>query len=79
MGNRDAPFVTNCQLQTLSRTDYNITLTDSQWARLQAAFPGGVCDWSKPDAAVTPSVPWLDFTSDSAGTPMTAPVEPMKF
>ena len=28
---------------------------------LQAAFPKGVCDWSKPGIAQTPVVPWASF------------------
>ena len=35
-----------CSLQPLDRASYSVTFTDDQWARLQAAFPDGVCDWS---------------------------------
>lgn len=51
----------SCQLKPLARADYPATVvfTDAQWSRLQAVFPDGVCDWSKPAIGVTPSVPWL--------------------
>ncbi|MTD44780.1 hypothetical protein GKE82_10880 [Conexibacter sp. W3-3-2] len=41
--------VLKCQLKPLRREDYpGVTFTDAQWATLQATFPTGVCDWSKP-------------------------------
>lgn len=40
--------VLKCQLKPLNRADYAVTFTDTQWARLQAAFASGVCDWAKP-------------------------------
>ena len=46
-----SPFtldVVKCQLKPLVRGDYDVTFTDQQWAQLQAAFPAGVCDYSKP-------------------------------
>lgn len=50
-----------CQLKPLAREDYPATVvfTDAQWARLQAVFPDGVCDYGKPPVGFTPSVPWL--------------------
>ena len=51
----------SCQLKPLARADYPATVvfTDAQWARLQAVFPDGVCDYTKPPVGYTPSVPWL--------------------
>lgn len=51
----------SCQLKPLAREDYPATVvfTDAQWARLQAVFPDGVCDYGKPPVGFTPSVPWL--------------------
>jgi Tannase-like family of unknown function (DUF6351) len=69
-GSRDATFVTKCQLKPLSRADYPLALTDLQWARLQATFTTGVCDWSKPDAAETRSIPWLGFSGGAGGQPL---------
>src|SRR4051795_3149381 len=37
-----------CHLQALNPADYAVTFTADQWARLQAAFPDGVCDWNAP-------------------------------
>lgn len=79
-GSRDVTFVSKCQLKPLARTDYGaIAFTDVQWARLQTSFPDGVCDYTKPDAAQTPSVPWLDYSRGPGGQAMTAPVAPPSF
>jgi hypothetical protein len=43
-----ASDIIKCQLRPLSPTDYSASFTETQWAKLQAIFPGGVCDWSKP-------------------------------
>jgi hypothetical protein len=41
--------ILKCQLKPLVSSDYTgITFSASQQARLNAVFPGGVCDWSKP-------------------------------
>ena len=37
-----------CRLKPLSRSDYRVDFTASQWRQLEAIFPEGVCDWSKP-------------------------------
>jgi len=43
-----AADIIKCQTKPLEQSDYAVTFTGTQWARLQAAFPSGVCDWSKP-------------------------------
>jgi hypothetical protein len=43
-----------CQYQPLDRASYGVTFTDAQWARLQAVFPHGVCDYSKPGVGQVP-------------------------
>jgi len=43
-----AADIVKCQLKPLSPADYAAAFTPAQWARLQAIFPSGVCDWSKP-------------------------------
>ena len=75
------PFATDnieCQLKPLDKADYagvQPALSEAQFARLQAAFPTGVCDWSKPSASDQPSVPWLTFKAGPGGLPLgTAPV-----
>jgi hypothetical protein len=41
--------VRKCQLKPLNQADYTgVKFTPTQWTRLNAVFPGGVCDWSKP-------------------------------
>ncbi|MEU4454393.1 DUF6351 family protein [Nocardioides sp. NPDC023903] len=66
-----------CQLKPLRRTDdYGaFGLNDEQWNRLEAAFPEGVCDYSKPGVGFTETVPWLTYQrADGSvvygGTPM---------
>jgi hypothetical protein len=66
--------VLKCQLKPLSRTDYGVTFTDAQWARLQAVFPEGVCDFSKPGVGQQPpTAPWLTFMSGPGGIPLGPP------
>ncbi len=42
-----AADIIKCQRKDLRRSDYAVAFTPAQWARLQAAFPTGVCNWSK--------------------------------
>src|SRR5262249_61777346 len=68
--------VLKCQLKPLNRANYNVTFTDAQWARLQNAFPQGVCDYSKDGVGQQPpTAPWLDFSSGPGGTPLGPPPE----
>ena len=56
--------ITNkCQLKPLTRDDdYGLLgLTDAQWATMQATFPNGVCDFSKPPVGFGPTLPWLTY------------------
>jgi len=46
--------VLKCQLKPIVDADYNVTFTPEQKARLQAVFPDGVCDWSKPGVGQVP-------------------------
>lgn len=59
-----------CQLKPLSAADYSVTFTADQWARLQQAFPDGVCDWTKPPVGFQPSIPWLTFAGGPGGEPV---------
>src|SRR5712671_1657683 len=43
-----AADIIKCHTKQLKQSDYAVSFTATQWARLQAAFPSGVCDWSKP-------------------------------
>jgi hypothetical protein len=40
-------YPAKCQRKNLRRSDYAVSFTPSQWARLQTAFPTGVCNWSR--------------------------------
>ena len=51
--------IAKCQLKPLNPSDYRVFFTPTQWARLTAAFPDGVCDWSKPGVG---QVPWTPTT-----------------
>ena len=65
-------FASYVLLKPLARGDYAVTFTDDQWATLQATFPTGVCDFSKPGIGFQPNVPWLDYTNGAGGTPLHA-------
>ncbi|GGI04159.1 DUF6351 family protein [Egicoccus halophilus] len=61
-GGPTASDVLKCQLQPLDRASYGVEFTDEQWARLQAVFPDGVCDWSQPGVGQVPlQGTWLRF------------------
>jgi hypothetical protein len=66
-----APFaldVIKCTLKPLVRSDYAVTFSDAQWARLSATFPDGVCDYSKPGVGQQPvKARWLTFADGPGG------------
>jgi hypothetical protein len=67
------PLVDNaeqCQLKPLDPADYSVIFNADQWARLQQAFPDGVCDWTKPPVGFGPSIPWLTFAGGPGGEPV---------
>lgn len=57
-----------CQLKPLDRArDYGAaTFTDAQWAQLQALFPDGVCDFSKPGVSRQPTIAWQTYEGNGA-------------
>jgi hypothetical protein len=63
-------YVMKCQLKPLTAADYAVTFTSEQWAALQATFPDGVCDFSKPGVGFTPTVGWLDYSGGPGGAPL---------
>jgi hypothetical protein len=66
-----AENVLKCQLKGIDPSDYApASLTDAQMARLQAAFPQGVCDFSKQGVGQQPAVSPLDFSAGSGGVPL---------
>ena len=50
-----------CRLKPLDRSSYGVTFTDDQWAKVQAIFPDGVCDFSKPGVDQQGTVPWQTY------------------
>jgi hypothetical protein len=67
--------VMKCTLKPLSRADYGvIQFTDDQWALLQATFPSGVCDYTKPGISQQhPKARWLTFENGPGGQPLGNP------
>jgi hypothetical protein len=55
----------SCHLRPLNRSDYNASFTDAQWATLQASFPTGVCDWSRPGVDQQPTIAWQTYQDDA--------------
>jgi hypothetical protein len=71
-----AENVFKCQLRPFNpnSSDYNgVTFTATQISRLQAVFPDGVCDWSKPDVSQAPVNPWTTFEAGPGGVPLPPP------
>jgi hypothetical protein len=56
-----------CQLKPLDRKDdYGlIPFTADQWAKMEAIFPDGVCDFSRPGVDQQPTIPWLTYQDDA--------------
>jgi hypothetical protein len=67
-----AENILKCQLKSLDTGDYAPgTFTAPQLARLQAAFPDGVCDWSKPGIGQQDPISPLTFVAGPGGQPLT--------
>jgi Tannase-like family of unknown function (DUF6351) len=63
--------ILKCQLKPLNPADYApVTFTAAQLARLNAAFPGGVCDWSKPGVSQQDAISPLTFAAGPGGVPL---------
>jgi len=57
-----------CQLTPLRQLDYYpIQFTPDQWSQLQATFPSGVCDFSKPGVDQAGATPWRTYQDDANG------------
>lgn len=63
--------ILKCQLKPFDPADYP-GLSDTQMMRLQAVFPDGVCDWTKPGVGQRPAVSPRDFTAGPGGVPLPA-------
>jgi len=70
-GGPRAEDILKCQLKPLSLADYPAgTFTAPQFTRLQAEFPTGVCDWSKPGVGQQLAVSPLTFKAGPGGQPL---------
>ena len=66
--------VLKCALKPLRAGDYpGTTFTSAQWARLQAVFATGVCDWSRPGVGQQLAESPLTFRNGPGGEPLPAP------
>ena len=68
-GGPRAEDVLKCQLRPLARGEY-AAISDDQYARLQAVFPDGVCDWSRPGIGQQAAVSPLTFKAGPLGQPL---------
>ncbi|WP_329048669.1 DUF6351 family protein [Amycolatopsis sp. NBC_01488] len=67
--------VLKCRLRPLDFRDYPVTFTAADRKRLRAAFPGGVCDYSRPGVGQrAPIGTWLSYGDERTGT--TPPTKP---
>lgn len=68
-----AEDILKCQAKPLAAADYApVTFSPGQWSRLQAAFPQGVCDWSKPGVGQAETAAPLTFRAGAGGKPLGA-------
>ena len=66
-----AENILKCRLKPLNSAEYlPIVFSTGQWARLEAAFQGGVCDWSQPGIGQQPAISPLDFAEGPGGAPL---------
>ena len=66
-----AENILKCQLKPLNPADYApVVFSSTQLARLQATFPGGVCDWSLPGVGQQAAVSPLTFVDGPGGAPL---------
>jgi hypothetical protein len=67
--------IVSCRLKPLTRDP---VFSDAQWSQLEQAFPGGVCDWTKPGIGQRRNLAWLTYQDGSGrviygGRPMGPP------
>ena len=70
--------VLKCQLRPLRPAHYVPAVLDaSQLARLNAVFPGGVCDWTKPGVGQQKAISPLTFAAGPGGQPLPPAPKPV--
>ncbi len=63
--------VLKCQLKPVIPADYApVAFSGAQWARMQATFANGVCDWSKPGVGQQEALSPLTFAAGPGGQPL---------
>jgi len=68
-----AENILKCQLKRIEPADYApAVLTAAQLARLRAAFPHGVCDFTRPGVGQEPARSPLDFSGGPGGVTLAA-------
>jgi len=68
-GQRLSGLALKCRSQPLRRGMLP-ELSDVDFARVRAAFPSGVCDWSRRPVGYQPSLPWMSFAAGPGGRPL---------
>jgi hypothetical protein len=53
--------ILKCALKPVDYGDYRVEFSSEEKARLEAIFPEGVCDWSRPGQHQTTNQTWLSF------------------
>jgi hypothetical protein len=53
--------IIKCQLKPIDTNDYKVSFSTQQRARLAAAFPNGVCDWSKKGVKQVKARTWASY------------------
>ena len=66
--------ILKCELKPLNSVDYApLVFSSAQWARLQATFPDGVCDWSENGVGQQRAASPLTFADGPGGKRLPAP------
>jgi hypothetical protein len=67
-GESIATDTNRCALKPLRRSDYYpVVFSEAQWQQLRAAFPTGVCDWSRPGPEQQGAIPWMGYQDGAQG------------
>src|SRR5216684_3541647 len=69
-----AENILKCELKPLNSVDYaSLVFASAQWARLQASFPDGVCDWSEKGVGQRGAASPLTFADGPGGKRLPPP------
>jgi len=69
-----AENILKCELKPLNSVDYApLVFSSAQWARLQAGFPDGVCDWSEKGVGQRRAASPLTFADGPGGKRLPPP------